>query len=545
MAPSPSPSHDTAARPLGLATLLEVVRRRRILAVTPLLLIAAATLSLAFFLPRLWTAQARILVDRPQVPETMVKSTVSTDLESRLLTINREILTTERLETIIKESNLYPGLRRTRPMDEVAEAMRKDIRIDFVEDDRRRDARSAAFTVAYTAPDPRLAAAVTNTLASLYVEEKSRLRERQAAGTSTFLDGQLAEVRGKLAQQEQKIAEYKERYLGELPEQRDANLRALEQLQARMQFAQENNRRANERRQLLSGSLGELDQTAGRADTGWSPTPAQSAAARAKLLRQEQKQLQARYGEGHPSVQAMEEQIRALEAKASAPAPKRAVPPPRDTARRAPPDNPYVAGLMTQLDQASVEARATADEIAGLNRQVAYYTRRLENTPRREQELAVITRDYETTKQLFHSLLGKRSEADIAIDLEHRQKGEQFRVLEAASVPPAPAGPNRLRLVMMGLLLAVGASVGALVLAENLDTSYRRPDEVRATVPVPLISTIPRIATERDRRYAGRRRRLATAAVGLGLVAVVGSSFAIAHDNQALVRVLTPEPGKR
>jgi hypothetical protein len=202
--------------------------------------------------------------------------------------------------------------------------------------------------------------------------------------------------------------------------------------------------------------------------------------------------------------------------------------------------NPYVLSLMQQLDQAAVESKATADEIAGLNRQLAVYQRRLEMTPKREQELALITRDYETTRDLFRSLLAKRGEADIAAELEQRQKGEHFRVIEPARLPERPAGPNRLRLLLVGLALALGAAGVAVVLAEQVDTSYRRAEEVRAA-GVPVLSSIPRIVTEADRLGALRQRRLAMGAVAGGLLLVVGASFAVAHDNQSLVSLLTPD----
>jgi hypothetical protein len=204
--------------------------------------------------------------------------------------------------------------------------------------------------------------------------------------------------------------------------------------------------------------------------------------------------------------------------------------------------NPYVLSLMQQLDQASVEAKASADEITNLNRQINVYQRRLEMTPKREQELNLITRDYETTREMFRSLLAKRGEADVAADLEQRQKGETFRVIAPATLPERPAGPNRIRLLLVGVALALGAAGVAVVLAEQVDTSYRRAEEVRGTAGVPVLSTIPRIVTEADRLSALRHRRLAVAAVTAGLMLVVGTSFVVAHNNQSLVSVLTPDP---
>jgi polysaccharide chain length determinant protein (PEP-CTERM system associated) len=560
---TPPSLHDESARGLGLATVLEVVRRRRVLALLPCLFVLAAAASMAMFLPSLWSSKATILVTRQQIPEELVRSTLATDPEARLLTLTHEILDTPRLTKIIQDHDLYPAMRRSRSADDVVERMRKDIRIE-VQDERERrgrEWRSLLFTVAYTATDPTVAAGVTNTVASLFTEENRRQREQQAVGATQFFETQLAELRTRLAAQEQRITAYKEQHLGELPEQREVNLRTLERLQQQLQLAHENSRRANERRQMITQSLNDLDLASamaggGATGPGLGVAPGETAAARLAILRNELAALQTTYSDKYPDVVQLKEQIRILEqrvaeedkkAAATAASAKTASPPTSRQARdlRLAGQNPYVLSLMQQLDQASVESKATADEIANLNRQLAVYQRRLEMTPKREQELAVITRDYETTRDLFRSLLAKRGEADVAADLEQRQKGETFRVIEAATLPDRPAGPNRIRLLLVGVALALGAAGVAVILAEQVDTSYRRAEEVRATAGVPVLSTIPRIVTETDRLGALRHRRLAVAAVAAGLMLVVGTSFVVAHNNQSLVSVLTPDPAAR
>jgi polysaccharide chain length determinant protein (PEP-CTERM system associated) len=540
---SPSP------RGAGLASVLEILRRRRGLAVVPFLFVLAAAASLAIFLPGLWTARAVIMVDRQQVPETMVKSTVTGEIEAQLITLSQAIMSPDRLAAIIQRYDLYPERRAREGMEAAVGRMRRDITLDFAgeTDRRRREPRTVLFSVAYSNSDPRVTAAVANELAGLYVAENVRYREQAAAGTAEFLDKQLAELRPRLLEQERRIAAYKEQHLGELPEQKEANLRTLERLQQQLMLAHENNRRANERRQLITQSLSQLDTSVMAPARGADVSPAAALAARLNILRQELAQLQSVYSDKYPDVVAVKEQIRALEARLEeekAREKKAAAAARGGEGRelRPPPSNPYVASLMSQLDQANVDAKATAEEIANLNRQIAVYQRRLENTPKREQELAVLTRDYETTRELFRSLMAKREEAGIAADLEAVRKGETFRIVEAAAVPERPTGPNRWRLLLIGLVLAVGTSAIAVVLAEQVDTSYRSVDEVRASLPVPVLSTIPKITTERDRARLARQRRWATAAVAVGLLAVIGSSFAVARNNDALVGLLTPAP---
>src|SRR2546422_161930 len=324
-----SPTASVPARGAGLAGVLEIARRRRVLAIVPFLLVLAAAASLAFFLPGLWTARSLIMVDRPQVPESMVKSTVVSDLEGQLISMSQEIMSRPRLAAIIQRYNLYARVRQSFGMDEAVERRRKDIKLEIQGDPERRrgrEPRTMMFSVAYSTSNPRIAMDVTNQLTALYVEENVKFREKMTAGTSEFLERQLGEARAKLQQQEQRIAAYKEQHMGELPEQREANFRALERLQQQLTMAYETNRRASERRQLITQSLADIDQSVGLATAGGGVagpdvTPQAAAAARLNLLKQELVQMQSTYNEKYPDVVALKEQIRALEAKIAQDAP--------------------------------------------------------------------------------------------------------------------------------------------------------------------------------------------------------------------------------
>ena len=553
-------AETTTPRGQGLSGLLETIRRRKTLAIVPFVFVLAATASLAFFLPSLWTARALIMVDRQQIPESFVKPTVTSDVPSALLTLSQEIMSRARMLDIIQRFKLYPHLEGKATPDELVDKMRKDTKIEFVGTDDRAPSRSStsrdrdqkqmvAFGVSYTATNPTISMQVANTLAELYVDENVKLRERQAIGTSDFLEKQLSEVRKKLGDQEKRITDFKERHMGELPEQREANLRTLERLQQQLQMAHETHGRAVERKQQITQALREIDQETGKGATTLTapPPPVSATAARLNLLRQELIQLQTKYNDRYPDVIYTKEQIRMLETRlaeeqAAAAPPKQEKKEDPKSGLRPVPQNSYVQSLMSQIDQANVEVKAGAEQIASLQKQIAVYDRRIENTPRREHDLALITRDYETTQNLFKTLLGKREEAGIAADLEQRQKGEHFRIMDPAVAPDKAAGPNRIRLLLIGLVLAIGTSAAAVVLAENVDTSFRRVDEVRSRLPVPILSTIPRITTEGDVRRLSRQRRLATVAVAVGLLVVVGGTYAIAHGNHELVGLLTAEP---
>src|SRR5919109_819006 len=276
--PTPPTAYDETAKGPGLSGLLEIVRRRRVLALLPFLFVLTAAVSLAVFLPSLWTSRALVLVNRQAIPERYVPSTVQADIEARLLTLSQEILTPQRLTQIARQYGLY---RYARSVDDLVDRMRKDIRI----------------------------------------EENGRMREAQAASTTEFLENQLREVRERLQNQERAITASKEKNLGELPEQKDVNLRTLERLQAQLQLAHENNRRATERRQMLTDALGQIDTSVAMTSpggSGISVTPADTAAARLNLLRQELAMAQTRFHDRYPDVIQLKDQIRMLEQKVEA-----------------------------------------------------------------------------------------------------------------------------------------------------------------------------------------------------------------------------------
>jgi hypothetical protein len=190
------------------------------------------------------------------------------------------------------------------------------------------------------------------------------------------------------------------------------------------------------------------------------------------------------------------------------------------------------------LSGAESELRMLKIEEQRLRADIATYQQRLENTPKREQEFLEVSRDYDTTRELYASLSKRLEAAQLAESMEQRQKGEQFRILDPAVPSGLPAAPNRLKLLAMSLVLSLGLAGGALMLAEMLDTSFHSTDELRQFTIVPVLVRVPKIVTDADRQRGQRRFRLAAAGVVLGLIVIAGGSFLIAHGNEQLVQLI-------
>ena len=513
---------------VGLERLRAAWGRRKWLAVPTFALPFVAAVSLIFALPTFYRSTALVLVERQQVPEAFVQSTVTSELETRLNTISQEILSRSRLEALITRFNLYPGERKQASNEELVERMRRDVKLELKTTDiKGRPSATTAFALSYRGPDPQTVALVTNTLASFYIEENLKVRERQATGTADFLKGQLAETRKRLDELELRVSEFRRRHLGELPQQLQANMATLENLNMQLRITNDNQVRAAERRDSLTALLAEA---ASSPQVSGTP-PAEPNAVRLSRLRQELTSERARYTEEHPTVARLKAEIAAAEREPARPAGS-------ESAAVGVPSNPYALRLRETLGAIESETKVLKAEEQRLRAAIASYQARVENTPKREQEFQELSRDYETTKQLYESL-GKRHEAaQLSESMEQRQKGEQFRILDPAVPSRIPAAPNRIRLLIMSLVLSLGLAGGALMVAEMLDTSFHSTDELREFSIIPVLVSVPRIVTEADRRRQKRRFRLAAAGAMLGLVLIAGASYFIGHGNEGLVQIL-------
>src|SRR5881296_580760 len=326
----------------GLDVLLEVWRRRKWVAILVFTAPFAMTVTLAGALPILYRSTATLLVERPQVSDTFVKSPVTSELETRLHTISQEILSRSRLQDLIIRFDLYPEFRKRVSPEEVVDRMRRDIRMEFKGRDIRMEAKAVepqgergatiAFTLSYRGRDPETVAKVTNTLAAWFVEENLKLRKRQAAGTAKFLRVELEEMKRKLVQEERRLSEFKERHLGELPEQMAVNLTTLGRLNAELRLNKENQTRILEwlEREKLAGQLALARQqyTDGNSvppsvdslvpDGDAEVITARLAQFRLARLKQELTDLRAHFSEKYPDVIRVKAEIASLERQLAA-----------------------------------------------------------------------------------------------------------------------------------------------------------------------------------------------------------------------------------
>ena len=510
-------------KPFTIHDYIDIGLRRKWYILIPLVCSILISFGVYKFLPKIYKATTLILVQPQRVPVNYVRPTITASVTERLNTISQEIFSRTRLEKIIGEFNLYAEARNKRPLEETIGKMRKSIEVS-VQTKFFRDQSQSAFTVSFEGKDPRTVMMVTNKLASLFIEENMKVRALQAGGTSEFLAKEVQNMEAKLKKKENDVRDFKERFMGELPQQLDANLRILERLQQQLQATNENIKVAEDRMILLQGQIEQLqmkkserESLAARnlarmlAETGKATDEARMEALpedpviiQWRQLNRELNSARSKYTENHPDIIDLKRKIANLEPKVKALLKEQdAMMEARLKERRAktgkipaaqPPLDPAAEKLLTQYEdqfrEKQLEVKRLKGELEKLKDQIALYQRRIEDTPKREQELGLLTRDYDLLKANYQSLLDKRIQAQMAESLERKQQGEQFKILDSASLPEKPIRPDRNKILLIGAFIGMVAGLGLTWFRESMDQSFHSEADLEAYLGLPVIASV-------------------------------------------------------
>jgi len=496
---------------------VEIAWRRKWLGIVPFVVIAVATVIGTQLLPNRYRSDARILVIPQQVPTSFVQPTVTTSLDSRLQAIGQQIQSRTRLEGIIQELNLYQRERSTMIMEDVIEVMRRDISIQIPRGSGARN-EQAFFSVGFVSDNARTAMQVTERLASQFITESLQDRTVQADQTSQFLDTQLEEARRKLADHEAKFAQFRQRYSGALPTQVQSNLAVMQNTQVQLQAAADTINSERDRQLVLDRAMADLVAISAANERDTAPrdqaVPPPTAAGQLESARTALRGLQLRLKPDHPDVIRAMRIVRELEEKAAAEELNAPVGVGVMSARStmAPADLKRLSEMQAERESLDRRIAQGQEEAARLQRVLADYRARVEAAPGREAEATELMRDYETLDAQYRTLLGRSEQSRIAADLERRQIGEQFRLIDPARVPERPISPDRVRLNIMGAMAGLALGFALIALVEYRDTSFRTEDDFTVSLALPVLAVIPSMIARSDRRKVKKRRLITVTA---------------------------------
>ena len=512
------------------ADYLDILRRRRKVALLAGLLVVAAAASFALGLPALYQSSATILVEGA-MRRSVVDQPAAGEIDARLQAIKQEALSRARLTDLITRFNLYPRLRDGSSLDPALDQIQRDIRVESTSTEAINGQTSTiAFKLTYVGNDAQTTADVTNALASFYVAQNSKIRSQQAALSADSAKAQLADIKNRLDAAEARVRAYTEHNGG--PQQTDVNIASLTRLTDELRMNSDQQMRLMDRRQTIQGQLAMLDYTPAPVN-GEMPTSAEA------RLEQAKKQLADLQVQGatdqNPDVRSAKRDIANLTAEVAkeqkGPAKAgTAVTPALPTTPRA----TLEASLkdtddqIAKLDAANKSLKASTDSLQA----------RVEGAPAHAPDFEMVMRDYTATRDLYDDAQKRYNDAQLAVRTESMANGEEYRVLDAAVVPTQPVGPNRLHLVGLAALLAILVAIGAAVLSDRLDTSFHAIDDLRAFTRVPVLTSIPPIRTTRDNWSHRGRLGFATAVSIVVIAGVAFQAFYLGHHSEEIARLL-------
>lgn len=552
---------------------MSLLRRRFFYVFIPFLLIAGGSAAVALKLPPIYKSTGKILVESQQIPDDLVRSTVTSYADERIEIIKQRVMTRENLLRIVEKFKLFESRGSELSNTEIVDAMQNSIEVAPVTSGlaglRRRAGTTIAFTVSVEHEYPHVAVQVANELVTLFLDENVRTRTSRAAETTEFLEQESGKLKNQVDAIEAQIADYKQQYSESLPEHVELRISMLERAQAELKETEREIKAIEAERRFLNIQMDAIKagfavDGAVRRDGIDALTPEQELKRlqvelleksavynsthpdivilerrvtalkkrvksvvtrkdmedRLRELRIQLKEAQSRFAAGHPEVQMLNKEIGSLTERLAVLGPD--VP---GGSGKADAIDPIRANVSVQLDIAAGKLTSLSAQREALKKKISSLEAMIIQTPQVERGLRSLSRDYQNALAKYEEVKAKAMEAKLAENLEEDKKAERFSLLEPPVQPEEPVKPNRRKLLAIGLALAAAAGGGGLFLIESIDGSIRGTAGYIAMLKQRPLISIPYIVTPREVR---RRRRLFLSALLL-IVLAIGATLVAVH----------------
>jgi polysaccharide chain length determinant protein (PEP-CTERM system associated) len=484
-------------RELTPADYMAMFRRRWVLILVLTLIGGPLAYGVARILPNRYKSQTIVLVQQPTVPQDIVRSVDTTDINQHLASMQQQILSRTRLEPIIRQFGVYPKDIDRVSMEDLVARLQKAIDVIPIKPmDSTQSRELPGFYVAVTMDNPRVAQEVCTAVTSMFIEENLRLRIGVSQDTKEFVGQHIAEAKAKLDEQDAKLAAFKSYNMGRLPDEEKTNLNILMGLTSQLDAATQALARAQQDKSFAETMLTQQIGAWQASQSGRNPETLEQQLA---LLQTQLASLEARYTDDYPDVIKTKSDIAALQKKiAENDDQKKGMAP--DKKQKGSVEPLQITQLRAQIhtyDQVIAEKGREQDQI---KQQIKVYQDRVQSSPAIEQQFKELTRDYQTALDFYNDLLKKGNQSTMSADLDRRQEGMQFRILDPANLPDKPSFPNRPLFALGGLAGGLGLGLGLAFVLEMKDTSMRTERDVEFTLHLPVLAMVPAIEPIADKK---------------------------------------------
>ncbi|MFO7803770.1 MAG: GNVR domain-containing protein [Desulfovermiculus sp.] len=502
---------------IEIASYLDIAKRRKWWVIIPLFLALIVGGVHLYQSPKVYRASTLILVEAQKVPSEFVPSTVDQSVENRLQTISQQVHSRTNLEDIIERLELNrqaegkeePSLPEKFTRKLLAFVGLMDASAEQKENEKEEDkpsvqqmvssvrnkidvnlrARNQAFEISFEWRDPQMAAKVANALASQYIDQNLKFREEMAMGTTRFLESEVQRLREDLQKREDKLEEFKRRNMGRLPGQLESNLNILSQLKEELSRTEDRAEQVRQQMRLME-QQGQMQSQDQNEDASSQDNEKGSDEQNIAALRERLEGMRSTYTDKHPDVQRLQRRISQLEQEQEAGVNKE-------------PESEDVSGsgrLGLDMQKMLMRLAEYKDKMQRLRQEITKYEQRVEQTSEVELKLKNLERDYAAVNDRFQNVLRRMLDAEMGEQMEKRQQGEHFRVVDPAITPNQPFKPDRSRVMAMALVIGLGLGGGLAYLRESLDPTFYTPEELENDLQAKVVVSLPFVHEEKKRR---------------------------------------------
>lgn len=549
-----------------VAKIMDIARRRRAMLILPFVIVLILSASVAFLLPSIYRSTGVIMIKYAQIPANLVPSTVTSYADQRIQAITEEVMARSKILSLVQKYDLLPARRANLSTEELVDEIRDRIILEPIDAKVKKKGDNSpvpltiAFKVSYEDENPKKAQLMANEIASFFVQKSLETREKHAKNTTRFLEDQLKNAKAKLDGLETRLAAYRQAHLEELPDFSALDLQKIEKFNSDISSLNMQSRSLEEQRARIKDQLASIDPHSFPNKKVMSPEE------RLQLAKLQLAELLSRYSDKYPLVEAKKKEIAILERttrqgdkltqarerlqklnlklaglrsrytdahpdvqkalreiegvkKEIAALHDRGVQPGFARIRDA--TNPNYVSLKTQLDGIQASLDSIRIEKANLEKKIDQVYAKLHKMPQVSKEYNQINTDYQDAKIQYTELQHKSMAAKVGQGMEEEQLGETFQLMDPPFLPEQPVSPNRLAIILIGVVLGISLSVGGTCVREYTDDDVRDVKTLADITGIPVFSVIPRIITDEDKSRLRKKRIFLTAGTACAFLILI------------------------
>ncbi len=485
---------------------VELILRKKYIALSAALAVLSLFTWGSFFMPKVYEARSTVLIEKNSIIEPLISGVgVSTGGEDRLSNLKSNITSTRIIEKVVQKLGLNEGAKTPSQNEQLIEGMRR--KVDVTVQGARQNGPDL-FIVSYRGNDPNKVRDIVNMLVRVYIDDILQFRKSDVSGAYEFIQGQLLEYKGKLEESDKAIREFRERNPNMVPQSETSLVGRIENYQtARLEGEIKLKELTRKRENLQKQLSGEKELTVALVTNEASPQ------GRLNYLNNQLLLLSTKFTDNYPEVIKVKGEIEELKMQIAQ----------RKTAQghgggaETSTINPIYQQLREELARTDAEVESLRARLGEISRQQHEGERIFGRMPREQEEWTKLQRDRNVYQKIYDDLLQKLESARVSRELEAADKDGAFKILDTAKTPVLPSKPNRVQMILLGILLGMAAGIGGVIGLDFLNNAFKSETSLEQKLKLPVLASIPKIVTDEDILHAKKFEKQFFSAAGVYL----------------------------